>query len=116
MRPVDPSQAPASGGESLVVFPEGTFVAEPGLGRFRLGAFAAAMRGGRPVVPVVIRGSRRILPAGRILPTPGSLEIRILDAIQPDPDRLDSGTLADLARREILDVLGEPDRAAVAAS
>ena len=34
----------AHGGEALVFFPEGTFRAEPGLGQFRSGAFAAAAR------------------------------------------------------------------------
>ncbi len=46
----------ASDGESLVVFPEGTFIRNPGLGRFRSGAFAAAINAGVPVVPVGAEG------------------------------------------------------------
>ena len=38
-------------GESLAFFPEGTFRREPGVGRFRAGAFVAAIRGDLPVVP-----------------------------------------------------------------
>ena len=49
----------------LVVFVEGTFVAEPGLRPFRLGAFQVAVDAGCPVVPVVIRGSRRLLTDGQ---------------------------------------------------
>ena len=100
----------ASAGESLVLFPEGTFVEEPGLGRFRSGAFAAAIKAGVPVVPVVISGSRHILPAGRSLPRHGNLRIDILNPIDPSDVAFEnSKALADLARQRILDVLGEPD-------
>ncbi len=73
----------ASAGESLALFPEGTFVEEPGLGRFRPGAFAAAIKAGIPVVPVVISGSRHIFPAGQILPCHGHVRIDILSPIEP---------------------------------
>ena len=63
----------ASSGESLAFFPEGTFLPHPGLNRFRSGAFAAAIKGSIPVVPVVLSGSRRVLPGGHILPEPHTL-------------------------------------------
>jgi 1-acyl-sn-glycerol-3-phosphate acyltransferase len=100
----------AAAGESLALFPEGTFQPEPGLNRFRAGAFAAAIKGGLPVVPVVIRGSRRILPAGRILPRHGDLRIDVLDPIHTeDPAFQDSRILAEAVRQKILHVLDEPD-------
>jgi 1-acyl-sn-glycerol-3-phosphate acyltransferase len=100
----------ASAGESLAVFPEGTFIAEPGLGAFRPGAFTAAIRGSLPVVPVVIRGARRILTAGKLLPRHGHLAIDILDPISgDDPAWGDSRRVADLARQRMLLVLDEPD-------
>ena len=55
--------APLQAGESLFVFPEGTFVAAPGLLPFRLGAFRAAVDTGCPLVPIAIRGTRRMFPA-----------------------------------------------------
>ncbi|HWB98220.1 MAG TPA: lysophospholipid acyltransferase family protein, partial [Bryobacteraceae bacterium] len=58
----------ARAGASLGVFPEGTFMADPGLRNFHLGAFIAATRAGIPVVPVVIRGTRTILPANTLRP------------------------------------------------
>jgi 1-acyl-sn-glycerol-3-phosphate acyltransferase len=100
----------AASGESLVVFPEGTFHVEPGLHRFRPGAFAAAVKGGVPVVPIAINGSREILPARRLLPSRGRLRIDVLPPIFPgDPDFRSSKTLAETARRRILAVLDEPD-------
>ena len=100
----------ASAGESLAVFPEGTFVREPGLGRFRAGAFAAAIKAGVPVVPVVISGSRHILPAGKILPRHGHLRLDIQNPIEPaDAAFASSRDLANLARQRILQILDEPD-------
>ena len=100
----------ASAGESLAVFPEGTFIAEPGLGAFRPGAFTAAIRGSLPIVPVVISGTRDILPAEKFLPRYGHLEIDILSPISGDhPAWGDSRRLAAVARASILEVLDEPD-------
>jgi 1-acyl-sn-glycerol-3-phosphate acyltransferase len=100
----------AAAGESLAFFPEGTFVSEPGLGRFRAGAFAAAIRGELPVVPIAIQGSRNVLPGGTLLPRRARLTVTLLDAIEPgDPAFASSGSLAEAARQRLLAVLDEPD-------
>jgi 1-acyl-sn-glycerol-3-phosphate acyltransferase len=107
----------ASAGESLGFFPEGTFVEEPGLGPFRPGAFAAAIRAGVPVVPVAISGTRHVLPADRFLPRHGHFEIEILNPIDHgDPAYGDSKELAAAARASILGVLDEPDLVAGSAT
>jgi 1-acyl-sn-glycerol-3-phosphate acyltransferase len=103
----------AAAGESLAVFPEGTFYPDEGLHRFRPGAFAAAIKADLPIVPIAIRGSRHILPARRALPRHGPLHIHILAAILPtDPAFRSSRHLAESARQHILAVLDEPDLAA----
>ncbi|MCJ7589801.1 MAG: 1-acyl-sn-glycerol-3-phosphate acyltransferase [Woeseiaceae bacterium] len=100
----------AQGGESLGFFPEGTFVLQPGVGRFRLGAFMAAVKGGMPIVPIAISGTRDMLPQGRLLPRPADLTINILPAIAPGDDSYSSSkTLAEAARQRILVALNEPD-------
>lgn len=100
----------AESGESLAFFPEGTFLDEPGLDRFRAGAFAAAIKSKLPVVPVVISGSRRLMPAATTLPRYGYLAIEMLDPIEPShPSFADSKDLAELSRQRILTVLDEPD-------
>jgi len=73
-------------GRSLAVFPEGTFVARPGLLPFRLGAFLAAARAGVPVVPVAIRGNRELLPDGSWWPRRGSLQVDVCAPIQTAAD------------------------------
>jgi len=99
----------AQGGESLAFFPEGTFRKEPGVDRFRAGAFVAAVRGNMPVVPVAISGTRYMLPSGRLLPRPIALKFEVLPAIDPgDPHFEDSRALAETARQRIVEVLDEP--------
>ena len=100
----------ARDGESLGFFPEGTFIKQPGLGRFRAGAFVAAVKGSIPVVPIAISGTRRMMPAGRLLPRPSPLRIDILPPIDPSDTAFDDHrVLAEAARQRILTVLDEPD-------
>ena len=105
----------AQGGESLAFFPEGTFVAEPGVGRFRAGAFVAAIRAELPVVPIAISGTRKMMPTGRLWPWPVRPHFEVLPAITPDdPAFANHKVLAEEARQRILAVLDEPDRCKVA--
>ena len=100
----------AKGGESLGFFPEGTFQLQPGVARFRPGAFVAAVKGDMPVVPVAISGTRAMLPSGRLLPRQTELTVDILPAIAPgDPDFESPRKLAEAARQRILAALGEPE-------
>jgi 1-acyl-sn-glycerol-3-phosphate acyltransferase len=100
----------AQDGDSFAFFPEGTFRKERGVGRFRAGAFLAAVRGELPVVSVAISGTRYMLPSGRLLPRPNRLRIDILPAIAPGDEAFsDSRALAEAARQRILTVLDEPD-------
>lgn len=65
-------------GESFVVFPEGTRSRDGRLGEFKKGAFVLAIRLGLPVVPVVCRGTRRLMPKGsRMTVLPGDVELVI---------------------------------------
>jgi 1-acyl-sn-glycerol-3-phosphate acyltransferase len=105
----------AAGGHSLVFFPEGTFTPEVGLGKFHTGAFAIAARAACPVVPAVILGTRRNMPATRVLPRPGPIEVRFGRAIAPVANAGDADpalALRDQSRAAILEELGEPDLAA----
>ncbi|MDJ0927485.1 MAG: lysophospholipid acyltransferase family protein [Gammaproteobacteria bacterium] len=102
----------ASQDRSLAFFPEGTFTAEPGLRPFRSGAFQAALRGRKPLAPIVIRGSRQMLPAGSWLPAPGRLEVEIQQPVPVDGDAQSAESLTLACRKRMLTVLGEPDLAA----
>jgi 1-acyl-sn-glycerol-3-phosphate acyltransferase len=94
---------------SLAFFPEGTFGPEPGLRRFHNGAFAAARRGDLPVAPVIIRGSRQILPANRLIPVHSRIKVIIKPIINPQRDDLSPSDLRNACRQCILEDLDEPD-------
>ena len=100
----------AQEGESLGFFPEGTFLLERGVGRFRAGAFVAAIKGDMPVVPVAISGAREMMPSGRLMPHKSGLVIEVLPAIAPgDDEYASSRKLAEASRQRIITAIGEPD-------
>ncbi len=95
----------ATHGHSLVFFPEGTFTRTPGLLKFHTGAFASARRAQCPLVPAVLRGTRRALPPGGALPR---------ERLVPLGATVATGEhavveLRDRARAAMLAALGEPD-------
>jgi 1-acyl-sn-glycerol-3-phosphate acyltransferase len=92
---------------SIVFFPEGTFTPEPGLGRFHHGAFLAALKGGLPVVPVVICGSRQMLPAGRLLPAPSQIRVIGKKAVEEPESGTSPKELMSACRASILEDLDE---------
>jgi len=97
-------------GESLAIFPEGTFRRYPGLLPFRMGTFAVAVDAGVPIVPVVIRGTRSILRGGEMLIRRGKVTVTVAPPIHPEGTGWHAGIqLRDQVRRAILERYGEPD-------
>jgi 1-acyl-sn-glycerol-3-phosphate acyltransferase len=106
----------ATGGQSMVFFPEGTFVPEPGVLKFHNGAFATAARAGCPVVPIAVRGTRALMPCSSMLPRPGRIEVIVLPPLaNPVSDGAHAehaaSVLRDHARALIVAASGEPDAA-----
>jgi len=103
-------------GDSVFVFPEGTFTPEVGVRPFQLGAFRGAVATGAPVIPVSLKGTRRFLADGSYLPRPTSVTITLSPPIYPsreirsdDPHQLQEIVrLRDLAREAIGKYSGEP--------
>lgn len=97
-------------GAKLAFFPEGTFQREPGLLPFRLGAFRVASLAQAPIVPLVIRGSRKVLPSGSWLPRYGKLEISVTPAIAPEGNDGEAATrLKEAVRLAMLRELNESE-------
>lgn len=100
-------------GQSLTIFPEGTFKGAPGLLPFRKGAFLMAAHAGVPVVPAVIRGSRQVFGEGFRYLRWHPVEIEFFAPIKAAGDhRHAAPALRDAARAVVLANLGEPDAAA----
>jgi fatty-acyl-CoA synthase len=106
-------------GESVFVFPEGTFTSEDGVRPFQLGAFKAAVDAGVPIIPVSLAGTRQFLRDGTYLPRPSNVTITVSPPIYPQaPAGTPNGQentawhelirLRDATREEIARYSGEP--------
>jgi 1-acyl-sn-glycerol-3-phosphate acyltransferase len=91
-------------GTSLVLFPEGTRSANQ-LQTFKNGAFRAAIKSGRPIIPVAIAGTSRILPRQFRLLRRGPIEIHILPAIYPESVSQDAAVLRQQTKAAMARVL-----------
>ena len=108
-------------GASIAIFPEGTLHRMPGLLPFQMGAFAAAVDAGAPVVPVILRGTRSVMRDGTWFPRRAALSVRIGEPVRPaapaaseddQPDRWSrSVALRNAVRAWMLANCGEPDLA-----
>lgn len=92
-------------GDSLGIFPEGTFRAEPGLLPFKLGAFMLAARTSTPVVPVAIRGSRQFYGHDARMPTRSPISVAIL--APESVEEVSAEALAARVRRRMQQALPE---------
>lgn len=72
-------------GQSVVIFPEGTFTEAAGIRPFQLGAFKSAVATGRPVCPVAVRGAREILRDKTYMPRFGNVSIEFGPLVVPEP-------------------------------
>jgi fatty-acyl-CoA synthase len=104
-------------GESVFVFPEGTFTSDDGVRPFQLGAFKAAVATGVPIVPVSLAGTRKFLREGTYIPRPSSVTITLSAPIYPHDDAATAAEsaswhdlirLRDQAREAIGRHAGEP--------
>ncbi|QHF28949.1 MULTISPECIES: AMP-binding protein [Pseudomonas] len=99
-------------GQPLVFFPEGTFTREPGLRTFHMGAFVLAARTGVPLLPVAIRGTRRVLRDGQWFPRYGAIHVNVCSPLLAQgPDWTAAIKLRDTTIAMLLEHLDESERA-----
>jgi acyl carrier protein len=97
-------------GRVVAFFPEGRRSRSVGLERFRMGAFVVAADADAPVVPLALRGTRAILPAGRRLPRRGRIEVTVCEPLTTAEIGWEGAvTLHHATRAAILSRCGEPD-------
>jgi 1-acyl-sn-glycerol-3-phosphate acyltransferase len=116
LKQVDEIEETLRQGDSVFVFPEGTFVPEDGVRPFQLGAYRGAVTTGAPVIPVSLKGTRKFLRDGTFLPRPTSVTITLSAPVYPvgaiaagDPGHLpEMVRLRDVSREIIAEHSGEP--------
>lgn len=70
-------------GMHLTIFPEGTRSPDGKLLPFRKGGFFLATETGAPVVPVILRGTQRLMRRGSFQLKPGEVSVEFLPALRP---------------------------------
>ena len=82
-RSVEAASDALRSGLHITIFPEGTRSPDGRLQPFKKGAFFLAEGTGAPIIPVVIRGTERMMPKGTLKIRPGEAVIRFLPPIRP---------------------------------
>lgn len=97
-----------SKGRSILIYPEGTFVQVAGVRPFRLGAFQVSVDEQLPICPIVIQGTRAILP-DMDLAQPGEIKVSVLEPIKPQQRNFaEVIRLRNLVRNEFSSITHEP--------
>jgi 1-acyl-sn-glycerol-3-phosphate acyltransferase len=68
-------------GACFLIFPEGTRSRTGELGPFKKGGFVVALDAGSRIVPVVLQGTRELMPRGGFRIRPGTVRVRVLDPV-----------------------------------
>ncbi len=92
-------------GEALLIFPEGGRSPDGSLMRFKTGAARLALRTGATIVPVVVRGGKRVWTKQMILPRPAKVCVEYLPPIRPEQFPDDPEELMRKVREAILSAL-----------
>jgi fatty-acyl-CoA synthase len=96
-------------GNSLLIFPEGTFSYAAGLRPFKLGAFKIAVETQTPICPIALQNTRAILRGEEKLFSPRRVNIIVGEPIMPSGNDWQAMTvLKNTTRTFIAEHCGEP--------
>ena len=112
-RSIEEAKRRIRGGQSVLLFPEGTRSPDGKLGAFKKGGFHLAIDAGVPILPVALMGTRGAMPRGSVL-----LRAQKVTAIIGEPiptaglTETDRHRLLEQVRSSISEMLGEGPPAA----
>jgi 1-acyl-sn-glycerol-3-phosphate acyltransferase len=97
------------GGVSVMIFPEGTRSIDGKIRPFKKGGFVLALDARVPIIPVVLHGTRAIMPKGEIRINPGHVVMDILPPVDTTGyTRKTKDQLIEQVRNIICDAFEKP--------
>jgi 1-acyl-sn-glycerol-3-phosphate acyltransferase len=81
-RSIERAKERIQGGESVLIFPEGTRTRDGNMLPFKKGGFHLAIDAGVPIVPVALTGTRELMPRGSWLVRPGQVTVTVGEPIE----------------------------------
>jgi 1-acyl-sn-glycerol-3-phosphate acyltransferase len=78
----DEIAAKVKNGLCVVVFPEGTRSRSYALGPFKKGPFVLAISAGAPVIPLVVHGTREVMPKGAWRVRANTVHVHLLPPVE----------------------------------
>jgi 1-acyl-sn-glycerol-3-phosphate acyltransferase len=104
-------------GESILIFPEGTFGYALGLRPFRMGAFKVSAETNVPICPIALNGTRFILRSEAYTLRPGRVTVTVGEPIAPlGLEWQQVIALRDAVRQVVAQHCGEPSLDFIAAT
>ena len=88
-------------GHSLFLFPEGTRSPDGEIQSFYAGALRIAVRNGIPIVPIIVEGTREVLPKGKLRVKPLPTWVQVLEPIHLEEANHDWRQLRELTQRRM---------------
>jgi 1-acyl-sn-glycerol-3-phosphate acyltransferase len=98
------------GGQSFLIYPEGTRSPDGRLQRFKKGAVVMAINAGVPIVPIVCSGAQRVMEKRSLVIHPGEIVVEFLDPIDSSKYSLEERDLLNEKIREAMSAALPPDQ------
>lgn len=86
---VEKATAALRGGQSFLIYPEGTRSPDGRLQRFKKGAVVMAINAGVPIVPMACAGAQRVMEKHSLVIHPGEIVVEFLEPIETTGYSLD---------------------------
>jgi 1-acyl-sn-glycerol-3-phosphate acyltransferase len=110
-RSIERAKERIQGGDSVLLFPEGTRTRDGKMLPFKKGGFHLAIDAGAPIVPVALTGTRELMPRGSWWVRPGLVTVTVGEPIETNtlgPD--DREALLDVVHARIAGMVDEVNR------
>ena len=98
------------GGQSFLIYPEGTRSPDGRLQRFKKGAVVMAINAAVPIVPMVCSGAHRVMGKRSLVIHPGEIVVEFLDPIDSSQYSLEQRDLLIEKIREAMSAALPPDQ------